>query len=54
MSDRYTNRTPSVRLAAVAKLRTIGGVYDHIADFVERDVVAPSKDSGSSWSRGTR
>jgi hypothetical protein len=37
MTNDYTPTSAAVRLAAVAKLRTVGGVYNHIADFVQRD-----------------
>jgi hypothetical protein len=29
------------RAAAVSKLRAVGGVYDYVADFVERDRLEP-------------
>jgi hypothetical protein len=30
------------RASSVARLRTVGGVYAHVADFVERDVSGPT------------
>jgi hypothetical protein len=33
--------TEDERRLAVASLRTVGGIYDHVADFVERDHSAP-------------
>lgn len=32
-----TRLTPDQRSDAVRSLRTVGGVYDHIADYVEAD-----------------
>lgn len=34
--------TAEQRTAAVASLRTVGGVYDHIADYVQADTAQPT------------
>lgn len=34
--------TTEQRAAAVARLRTIGGIYDHIALYVEHDHTTPA------------
>lgn len=34
--------TPHERAAAVASLRTVGGIYDHVAAIVEADVSRPA------------
>jgi hypothetical protein len=31
------------RRTAVASLRTVGSIYDHVADFVERDRSRPAR-----------
>lgn len=37
-----TALTPEQRAAAVASLRTVGGIYDHVADYVEADTTEPT------------
>jgi len=39
MSDDYT---PTVEAALVQRLRTVGGVYDHVALYVESDSSTPA------------
>ena len=34
--------TPDERAAACASLRTVGGIYDHVANYVERDTSRPA------------